>query len=440
MQFISDYQQLVNENRHIHIPDLVPSIHAWFIAPTEPMALQNWREMKAFFPKEWIVSISESTKTIETIGGGIIEIRSAYNPESLVGVALDFCSITEAARIKDLDGVVSNIEDRLNSPKRGIKGKGGRLILDSSPLGKNYFYEIWTWGQKNHSNYDSNWISYQLPSSANPYIAELYATKVKTKSGEEITYEESLRRRKGKKFLQDNLAQFIDSGGVVFPDFKQNCVRDIFVENRDKSLPEVKLIIKKFQEPKPFETYRIGYDPASGSSGDDPALAIRENSTNTIIKAIDLYGKIDDEQLNAVAYWAKYYNYAEVIVLKTGNLLVEGQLLKRGVNAKGIGEEGQNKRKYVQSLQAAVNNKDITVIDDGSAEIEKLIFEIEDYRESETTGKFSNQTKSSNDDFVSALYACYYDYSEIPEQKPPYMGNIGFVKVKKTNKMNLMYN
>ena len=45
----------------------------------------------------------------------IIEVHSAYDPESLVAVGLDLVTITEAARIADLEDVWSNIEGRLNS-------------------------------------------------------------------------------------------------------------------------------------------------------------------------------------------------------------------------------------------------------------------------------------------------------------------------------------
>lgn len=432
MQFISDYSRLLNENRHIEKPELVPSIHCWFIAPTEPMALQNWREMKAFFPKEWIVSISESTKTIETIGGGIIEIRSAYNPESLVGVALDFCNITEGARVKDLDEVVSNIEDRLNSPDRGIEGKGGRLIVDSSPLRKNYFYKMWTWGQKNHPDYDSNWISYQVPSTANPEIARRYAEPVKTRTGEIITYEESLRRRKGKKFLQDNMAQFLDAGGTVFPDFKTNCVYDIFKENSGRSNKAIQELVKDIQEPQVGEKYRIGYDPASGSGTDNPAIVVRRMSDNHIIKAIDLYGKYDDAQLDEVARIARYYNNADVCALTTAMYFLAGQLEKRGISVIDCGEQGQKKKAYISCLQTVISNRDVTVIDDGSQEMETLIFQMEDYTENEKTGKFGNETQP-NDDYVSAMYAVFHDYLEVPEIQYHFMNRMKGIGRRSTN-------
>ncbi len=433
MQMIFDIMQLLNENRHIEQPTLVPSILCWILAPIDRIINQNWRELKAFIPKEWIVDISNGTKTMELIGGCVIECRSAYDTQSLVGVGVDFCSITEAARVKDLKTVMRNIEARLKSPGRGIGGKGGRLVVNSSPLGKNFFYNIWTWGQRSHPNFDSNWISYQLPSWENPEIDKEFKQPVKTKTGEVISYKESLYRRYGKEARQDFGAEFLESGGTVFSNFKERCVHDVYEANLGKTKEELRKEIQDLQKPKVATMYRVGYDPASGSSGDMPVLVIREMSTDNIVRAIDMYGKIDDDQLDEVAFWAKSYNNAEICVLTLGNMLVEGQLRKRGCNVTPIGEQGTQKRMLVQSLQRAVQNEDIMVIDDGSTEIQSLIFQMEDYTESEKTGKFSNSNEA-NDDYVSALYATYYDYSSVPEFKAHYTGMVAGVNSKARRK------
>jgi hypothetical protein len=414
---IFQFARLVQENRHIKNPSLVPSILMWIVAPTFPMAQQNWRELKMFFPKEWVVGISESTMTLQTAYGGIIEVRSAHDPESLVGVGLDFVTITEAARIRELEAVWGNLEDRLNSPDRGIGGKGGQAVINSSPLGKNYFYKMWTWGQKNHSNFDSNFISYQLPTTENPQMAEKYAKPVVTKTGEVITYGEALRRRKGKKFLQDNMAQFIGAGGTVFEQFKEKCVTDIYAVENLTGSKERKEYVEKWQAPKPYHTYRIGYDPASGSGGDYPIIVIREMDTNNIVRAFDLYGKIDDAQWEFVTYWSKVYNNAEICLLTTGFLLIQGQLEKRGCTVTPLAEGGGKKATLVQNLQTAVQNEEIHVLDDGSNEMQMLIFQMEDY--TEKNGKYSNETED-NDDYVTATYATYYDYNLVPENIPYY--------------------
>ena len=226
MAGIRYFAECLNENRFIERPDMVPAVYWWLICPIEKIGKQIWNELKQFFPKEWIVAVSDSTYSMETIGGGLIELRSAYDPEDLVGVGLDLVTMTEAARVKDLETTWGNLEDRLNSPGRGLasEGMGGKAIINSSPRGKNYFYKMWCWGQKSHPNYTSDWISYQIPTDANPAMAERYAKIVRDKNGEEITYKEALHRRKGRKFEQDNLASFLAQDGTVFRTFDDKCV------------------------------------------------------------------------------------------------------------------------------------------------------------------------------------------------------------------------
>lgn len=122
MEAIKYFLECLNEVRGT---DLVPTVYWWAIAPIDKIANQFWRELKKYFPKEFVVDISNSDKTIYTLYGGVIEIRSAYNPEDLVGVGLDIVTVTEAARIADLETVWANLEARINSPGRG-KGGGGR--------------------------------------------------------------------------------------------------------------------------------------------------------------------------------------------------------------------------------------------------------------------------------------------------------------------------
>ena len=116
MTGIKFFIECLNENRAIENPDMVPPVLWWQLAPTEKMAKQNWRELKAYFPKQWVVACSDSNFQMETVGGGIIEVRSGYDAEALTGVGIDLITLTEAARFKDLELAWANLEARLNSP------------------------------------------------------------------------------------------------------------------------------------------------------------------------------------------------------------------------------------------------------------------------------------------------------------------------------------
>lgn len=428
MTGIRYFVECLNENRHVENPEMVPSVLWWQIAPTEKMAKQNWRELKQYMPKEWIVGCSDSTYTMQTIGGGVIEVRSAYDPESLVGVGLDLVTITEAARIADLPTVWANVEARLNSPGRGRakdrQGKSygfGKAIINSSPIGKNYFYQLYKFGQKNSSEYSSNWISYQLGWRANPFMNELADTIVETRFGE-MTYEEDLRRKIGDRLFRQNYeGDFLAMDGTVFKEFSAKCVEDVFNMGLNKKQREE--YIRKWKTPIPYHTYRIGYDPATGSSSDTPAVLVRDKTTNQVACVVSLYGKNYEQQWDEIAYISRHYNYAECVWLRTGHTAIENQLAKRGVVEIPIDEQGGKKAQYIQSLERAIQNMDLKVLLDGSEDIQTFILQMEDYTEKD--GKYSNESQE-HDDFVSACYAAYYDYS-IQEEKVAYCPLMGSV-------------
>lgn len=429
MTGIKYFVDCLAENRHVENPDMVPAVLWWQIAPTEKMAKQNWRELKKYMPKQWVVACSDSTFTMETIGGGVIEVRSAYDPESLVGVGLDLVTITEAARIADLEAVWANIEARLNSPGRGraIDRQGkkfglGKAIINSSPLGKNYFYKMFKFGQQGSDEYSSNWISYQLSWRANPFMDELADQIVQTKFGE-MTYEEDLRRKIGDRlFRQNYLADFLAMDGTVFKDFEEKCVKNLFDMGLNKKQRDD--YAKQWVEPVPYHSYRIGYDPATGSSSDTPAVVVRDMDTNNIVLAVDLYGKNYDEQWDEISFISRRYNYASCAWLRTGHTAVENQLAKRGVVEIPLDEQAGNKAKYIQSLERAIQNEDVHVLMDGTETIQTLVLEMCDY--TEKAGKYSNE-QQEHDDFVSAMYAAYYDYSDA-EEKIAYCPLMGAVK------------
>ncbi|HPD28290.1 MAG TPA: hypothetical protein PK673_07955 [Paludibacteraceae bacterium] len=415
--------ECLNENRHIHNFDMVPPVYWWIIAPTFKLAEQNWRQLKVIVKKtfrsekEFVVACDNGSMTMQTVGGGVIEVRSAFNEDMLVGVGLDLVTITEAARIKDLESVWANIEGRLSSPGRGLeidrKGKSygmGKAIINSSPLGENYFYKMFKWGVKGSDTYSSDWCSLQFPWTANPANAELARQIVHTKYGD-ITREQDMIARLGlRRYEQDFLGKFLPSDDVAFKDFMDNCVTDIYAGEYAKwSKAQRDLFIKEWQEVKPYGNYRISYDPATGSSSDSPVLIVRDMDTNNIVRALDMYGKSYEQQWDTIAVYSKLYNHAPCVFSDTGHTPVIGQLEKRGVPEIVLHEQASLKGKYIQSLVLAVQNKDLHILFDGSEAIKTLCAQMNDYKEK--NGKYGND-EEPHDDFVSALYLNYYDYGE----------------------------
>lgn len=422
---IKYFVECLKENRHIKQPELVPPVLWWQIAPTEKMAKQNWRELKQYFPKDWVVACSDSNYQMETIGGGIIEVRSGYSPDDLVGVGLDLVTITEAARFKDLTLAWANVQARLTSQGRGIKGRGGKALINSSPLGRNDFYDMFCYGQKTSELYSSDWWSCQYTWTCNPHNAREAERIVHGKYGD-MTFAESLRRQIGERAYRSNyLADFMAEDGAVFKEFEDKCVVSIYSQEKTgcKTKAERDQFIKEWQSPLLGEQYVVGYDPATGSSQDTPAAVVRHRQTGRIVGIYDLYGKNYTQQYDYIAEIAKRYNYAEIHWLRTGHTAIEGEFAKRGLAEIPLDEQGQKKGQLVQTLELAVQNGDVQVLMDGSSEAQTLIEQMKDYNEE--NGKYSNN-KCPHDDFVSATYAAFSDYSvcEVPIFYNPFMYSI----------------
>lgn len=413
MESIKYYLACLNEERDASV---IPSVYWWIIAPTERMAKQNWNELKRYFPKDLVVDVSNSGMMLQTIYGGLIEVRSAYDPESLVGVGLDIVTITEAARIADLDIVWANIEQRLNSPDRGLEGKGGIGIINSSPRGRNYFYKMWVWGQKEHPDYDPDWESWTFTTWDNPAMA-IKGEETKLVRGRLVKYKDRLKRRLGtNRYNQDILAMFLAGEYKCFPDFIEKCVERL----PDDSEEIQKEFIRQWREPKPFETYIVAYDPAS--INDYPAVLVIEEITGIMKRAYNMSGLSWNGQYNKLAQISTRYNNAPIAFSRTGHETIEEELEKRGLLCITCNEQGANKENFITRMEGVVEQGAFRVLDDGSEENSEVIAQFCDYARIEKGGKvvFSN-VEEPHDDYVSAGYIGFQAIT-VPDDALPCMG------------------
>lgn len=415
MEGIRYFIECLNEERD---STMVPHALWWVIAPLEKIANQNWRELLQYFPKELVVDVSKTTRTVETLNNGIIEVHSAYDPESLVAVGLDLVTITEAARIPDFEDVWSNLEGRLNSPGRGLGGKGGRAIINSSPLGTNYFYRMWKWGQIGTSEHDPAFESWKFTTWDNPYMAKR-GNQVE-KNGR--TYRENLERRMSKnRYRQDYLAEFLSNINSVFPNYDRVLLKTPPNLTTDK---EINQFWKDWEQPEPFEVYTIGYDPASKSDG-KPCVV--RDSKGKVVK-IDMMEYLGwDAQWDRVAFYSRMYNGAHCNFGQTGvGETIESQLTKRGVPNTPIPEQGRNKEKLVEDFAIIVEQQWCEI--PWSQEMEN---QMKDYisimRPGQSTQYRNSGSDSEYDDLVSALYFCFSDF-EGTSIVLPWVGVVGGVR------------
>lgn len=429
MEFTDKFIQMLNEDRdHTY----VPKVHGWIIAPTYKLAGQLMREIFNTFPKELVENFKREEYSIETINGGLIEFRSADDPDSLVSVGLDIVWITEAARIKDLEIVIGNIEDRLSSPGRGINGEGGFLLINSSPRGRTYFNTLCKWGNINSPTWRPGWETFYISRWDNPH----FAAKRYQVLPNGRTYEEDLKlSRSERQYNEDILGIPSDEEGTQFPNFRDNAV----IEKAEIKTDNLKEFKRTLQTPDPTHTYSIGYDPAKQIDG---AWVVVYDETDGKVVEFEKYEKMNyrEQIVLRVASLARKWNYAIVRYGKTGvGEALEPFFIEAGLEYIAYPEQGRNKERLVENLGTLIktNRFKIYNVDDLS---EEAIRQFEDYGYSMTEKgniTYSNMTSGGHDDAVSGSYFAVADVEiQTTELYEEYSAKDAISLIKNSNVMN----
>ncbi len=386
-ELIYRFAEMLSEKRPT---SLVPRVHGWLVAPTFPLARQMWREIKEFFPQQWVVKKNEADLCIETVGGGLIEIKSATDPDSLVAVGLDIVILSEFAKVAKKEEVFTNIRARVSSPGRGPNGNGGIVLINSTPKGMDMFYDMYLWGQSDDPRY-KNWKSFQYPTVANPHM-----------NPEEIAdAERTLPRR---LFNQEYLAEFLRDGG------------EVFLNVDDASIGHIR-------EPEPGMIYKAAWDPAEKL--DFSSFGIR-NLRGEQVYIRRWTGIPYNTQMDEAAYYCKLFNHAtlEIDITAAGSTaLVEG-MIRRGVNAVGVVFTNAVKAQWVSHLSILFESRMVVLLrkdlnDDTDAQNKELKAYTYHYTSGDRISY--HHPGSGHDDCVDMLLILYRDFHAALEVLP-YVG------------------
>jgi len=105
-------------------PAMVPGFHAWIVCPAMPQARQVWNELLSFIPPQFYEpdDVHQEDRTIflkppsKDRVYGLIEVKSAHNPEALQTAGLDFLWVQEAQDVQD--AAFEKLLPTLRSPGR----------------------------------------------------------------------------------------------------------------------------------------------------------------------------------------------------------------------------------------------------------------------------------------------------------------------------------
>ncbi len=331
---------------------------AWWVAPSYKMGEVGWRLIKALTFQIPGVDVAETHKRITLPGSGVIQVRSADDPDSLRGEGLDFLVMDEAAFIKE-----SAWSEAL---RPALSDRQGSALFISTPRGRNWFWLL-------HCSTDADHVSFTFPTSSNPYI-----------SPAEI--EHARKTLPERTFQQEYEAKFLDDSGAVF-----------------RRIREAATATPQHAAEKDHR-YVFGVDWARHF--DFTVITVLDTETSSVV-ATDRFNQINyDIQLGRLeALFNRFKPYKVVAEMNAmGEPLVE-QIRKKGWNVEGFVTTNKSKGEAIEALILAFENETIRIPNDEILINELMAFEMDRL----PSGAFRYAAPSGmHDDMVMSLALAWH--------------------------------
>lgn len=333
-----------------------------FFAPTYKMMSDVWRELyNTVQPVTQRVSSQEHR--LELITGGIIDMWSLDTPDAPRGRKYQRVVIDEAAMVPHLQ------EAWQASIRPTLTDFEGDAWFTSTPKGMNFFRTVWQYGQDPAR---AEWASWQMPTTANPFI----------KASEVEAARQELPER---TFAQEYLATFLDDPGGVY-----RGVRACATEQR--------------REPYAGR-FVMGVD--WGQANDFTVLVVMDSETRKVVD-LDRFNQIGwSMQRGRLKALADRWSVGAIIAESNsmGGPNVEA-LQDEGLPVTAFETTGVSKPPLIESLALAFERHEIAILDDPV-----LIGELEAYERevSAVTGRSRySAPEGMHDDCVMALALAWW--------------------------------
>jgi hypothetical protein len=292
----------------------------WIVAPTYDLGQKVFREVVELSTtrlRHRIRELKESERLLmlSNLAGGRSEIRvkSADNPTSLLGEALDWVVIDEAAQLK------SSIWQSYISQR--LVDRHGWSLTISTPRGRGWFYEAYQRGQGRDADYQS----WNCPSWQNPSLdADLI-------EAERARLPESV-------FAQEYAGAFIEGTGAVFRHVREAATGVL-------------------QEAKQGERYFAGIDLAR--TEDYTVLVVMNNKHQVVF--VDRFHRLDwGLQVARLKAGTSRYPFCSVLVDSTGVGEPIYELLKKaGMHVQAYTLTAKSKSDIITNLMVMLEQRQI---------------------------------------------------------------------------------
>ena len=293
----------------------------WWLAPTKQMTDQVWRDLKNETIHLPGLKLSETERRIDLPNGGMIAVRSAFNPDNLRGEGLDFVVLDEAAFINP------RAWSEVVRPML-VTARGQALFL-STPRGRNWFWDLYRIGLDPD---EDEWASFHFPTANNPLIPQDELDNIRRITPERIWHTEYQA-----KFLSADNAVFRNVEAAAAP---PTC-----------------------EGPQPGHAYIAGID--WGRSSDYTAIAVIDAANGKMV-ALDRFNGASWNLQRArlariVKHWRPQIVWAEANSIGEPNIEALNQA---GLPVRPFYTTAKSKAPLIESLALAIEREEITLLDD----------------------------------------------------------------------------
>ena len=329
---------------------------AWWVAPSYPVANVGWRMIKRLSVSIPGAQVRVVDRAITFPSGGEVQVRSADNPDSLRGEALNLVVLDECAFMKE--------EAWSEALRPALADRLGRAVFISTPKGYTWFWRLWNQGLTG----DANYHSWQLPTASNPYIKP---TEI----------EAAQRNMSERTFKQEFLAEFIDDSGGVFRRIREAATATPQTGAQNGHL------------------YILGAD--WGRTNDATVLTVIDATTREVCyidRMLDTDYRLQTSRLRALS---ERFGVAQIVAETNsmGGPLVE-QLLGEGLPVMGFTTTNASKAMIIDALALAFERDELRILNDA-----QLIAELQAYEAERLPGGMIRYSAPAgmHDDYVMSL-------------------------------------
>jgi hypothetical protein len=307
---------------------------AWF-SPTNKLMADTWRALRSTLAPI-TRDKSEQEKRLELIGGGVIDLWSLDSLDSGRGRKYALVVIDEAAMIPDLEAAW---QEAIRPTLTDLEGSAWFL---STPKGMNYFQRLFDRGQDCERE---DWASWQMPTSANPYLdsQEIEAARLDLTEA---------------AFNQEYLALFVDWEGSVF-----------------RRVGEAATALSK-TKPEAGHDYVIGCD--WGRSQDYTVFVVLDITTRAVV-ALDRSNRVDYTiQCGRLRALNELWRPKRIIAEQNsiGQPVIE-QLERDGLRIQPFTTTNASKAQAIEALALAFERADIRILNEAVLVSELVAYQAE---------------------------------------------------------------